>query len=710
MSTLLRRTAPGSCLLLRGGHAWRPVCGADDERLLSTFIGGGRSSSRQSSSSSHAWRSTVTTSRRCMSINNHHCNKNSLHRAYSAAAAALDDDDGDDDIRGSYRQTPPPPPPPPPAMSLLLPTKHSRTLPPPTCPPTMLRQEVESIFDAPLGSLITYNKPKNSTVLKSIEEEIADAYYASDAAIQRAEYVMRGLNARVVDGTSYVSRCLARGTMIYDGGEGRDNNAEDEVPLGKEECFRAMLDLLERMSKEGETYAELRTRVRSQVLDPTSTATSDSSTSSSSSSSDSDSSSDDDSDNDEKGELDTKESDESFERWADGLNKNMVKVGIINPADSSSRSGATGEGDDTTATTTPENSDPEKYQFGPDPGVTTHMYDLVLDSIACLCHEYYHSKNDGSTNLIDLVNLMPEDVGSPPELAKSILDTVLSRHMMDGGDVGIVPMSGVGRGIGVGAGTGAGNLATMDLTSRTFDVRTCPTPISFNAVLRTAANFDPMAYADAIEEARVLGIGNLSTKGMSPDELRERLRDVTIDAALSTYSRMHDCSALTLRTLKSSSKLATSRSALKRQAQLLDGNTNKGKVDKVTGRNSATYTYLIRTIGNCIPPCLSRGNMAFALYHKGCVEEGVMDEEVVKAMMSLGGYDPNTIDESTGVGGDDMSTPPAALPPISNGPLFDSYMQKEMGHGVKVALDRGRRTRSDRNYKLRRHNEWDSTY
>lgn len=692
-STLLRR--PGS--LFRGGRAWRPVCVVDDERLITIFIGSGRS----------VW---TVTSRRCMSISKH--NNNSLRRAYSAAAAALDEDDGEDDIRGSDRQSPPSPPPPPPAastLSLLLPTRHSRTLPPPTCPPTMLRQEVESIFDAPLGTLITYTKPKNSSVLKSIEEEIADAYYASDAAVQRAEYVMRGLNARVVDGTSYVSRCLARGTMTYDGGSGSDNgsgNKEDDVPLEKEECFRAMLDLLERMSKEGETYAELRTRVRSQVLDPTSTTTSDSS--SSSSSSDSDSSSDDYSDNDEKGELDTKESDESFERWADGLNENMVKVGIINPAGSSSRSGAN---DDDTTASTPENSDPEKYQFGPDPGVTTHMYDLVLDSIACLCHEYYHSK-DGSTKLVDLVNLMPEDVGSPPELAKSILDTILSRHMMDGGDVGIVPMSGVGRGIGVGAGTGAGNLAIMDLTTRTFDVRTCPTPISFNAVLRTAANFDPMAYADAIEQARVLGMGSLYTKGMSPDEMRERLRDVTIDAALSTYSRMHDCSALTLRTLKHSNKLATSRSALKRQARLLDGNTNKGKVDKVTGRNSATYTYLIRTIGNCIPPSLSRGNMAFALYHKGCVEEGVMDEEVVKAMMSLGGYDANSIDntESTGGGGDDTSTPLAAPPPISNGPLFDSYIQKEMGHGVKMALDKGRRVRSDRNYKLRRHTEWDSTY
>ena len=87
---------------------------------------------------------------------------------------------------------------------------------------------------------------------------------------------------------------------------------------------------------------------------------------------------------------------------------------------------------------------------------------------------------------------MPEEVESPPELAKSILDIVLSRHWMDGGNVGVAPMGGIGRGIGVGAGTGAGNLAKMDLTSRTFDVRTCLTPISFNAVLRVSANFDPV--------------------------------------------------------------------------------------------------------------------------------------------------------------------------------------------------------------------------
>jgi hypothetical protein len=104
--------------------------------------------------------------------------------------------------------------------------------------------------------------------------------------------------------------------------------------------------------------------------------------------------------------------------------------------------------------------------------------------------------------------------------------------------------------------------------------------------------------------------------------------------------------------------------------------------------------------------------MAFALYHKGCVEEGVMDEEVVRTMMSLGGYEDVVVDMENKEIMDDVasSLPPVPPPPISNGQLFDSFMQKELGLGVKVAMDKGRRVRSDRNYKMRRHVEWDGTY
>jgi len=616
------------------------------------------------------------------------------NKLYFSSLAAQDDWDDEDDNQ--------PPSPPKQQSSLLLPTQHSRNLPSPVCGASTLRSEVESIFDAPLGSLIVYTKSEVSTELKSVEDEMESAYFASDEIVQRVEYIMRGLNARISKDNSFVSRSLKQGVMEYDDVDTTNVNGDEDM-LGKDECFRAMVDLIQRMTAEGDTYAELRTRVRSQLLDPSSVDESSSSSSSSDSSSDSD--------NEGAAELNEQQledaGDKSFNRWEEEMTANMKKAGFSNKKTAGLDKGI----DDTLDDTTTPKRNQEEYQFGSNPGLTTHMYDLILDSLACLCQE--HSKDSSFANLVDI---MPEDEGSPPELAKAMLDTVLSRHWMDGGDIGVGnggadnPFGKVGEGIGIASGTGAGNLATLDLFSRNFDERTTPTSMTFNAVLRIAANFDPVAYAEAVENAKVLGGDMGNTSSMNTDQEQERLRDVTIDAALSTYSRMHDCSALTLRTLKNSTKLATARSSLKRQAKLLTDNfKGKRKNDVISGRNSATYAYLIQTISNCIPPSLSRGNMAFALYHKGCVEEGVMDTNVINAMRSVGGYGAEDDTESIGEesGSEDESLAP---PPISNGALFDSFMQKELGNGVAVAMDKGRNMRQDRNYKLRRHNDWDDTY
>ncbi|KAL7531715.1 hypothetical protein ACHAXR_004194 [Thalassiosira sp. AJA248-18] len=571
--------------------------------------------------------------------------------------------------------------------SPLLPISHSRKLPPSVCPPTNLRSEVESIFDATIGSLIVYSNPGEGE-LKSVEEEIAHAYYASDAIVQRVEYIMRGLNAMVSD-ESFVARSLKRGVMSYEEEDGGDSSGGGgEERMGKEDCFRAMLDLMERMAKEGEAYDELRTRMRSH----------------SSSSDDSDSSSDEDSDG--EGGVDGNEADKSFDKWEKSMTQSMSKAGYP--------TGNTANDNDDDSEEEEEVNE-EDYQFGADPGITTHMYDLVLDSLACLCQEQY-GKSTSSSSSVDVAELMPAGA-SPPELAKELLDAVLNRHWMDGGDIGLGgggsegSMNGIAGGVGVGAGTGAGALAGQSPFDTNFDVRTCPTPMTFNAVIRVSANFDPARHAEAVENAKVLSgaMGLSSSSGSNANNVdslkqeQDRLRDVTIDAALSTYSRMQVCSALTLRSLKASTKRATSRSALKRQAKLL-ADSYKKKNGIITGRNSATYAYLIQTLGNCIPPSLSRGNMTFAMYHKGCVKEGVMDEHLITAMRAVGGYDDEgdaNIEDGEG------AAPP---PPVSNGPLFDSFMQKELGDGVAAALENGRRLRQDRNYKLRRHVEWDDTY
>jgi len=84
-----------------------------------------------------------------------------------------------------------------------------------------------------------------------------------------------------------------------------------------------------------------------------------------------------------------------------------------------------------------------------------------------------------------------------------------------------------------------------------------------------------------------------------------------------------------------------------------------------------------------------------------------MDSALVKTMMGMGGYNNDEANHSDNTNNAETVAPP---PPISNGPLFDKFMQQELGNGLAVALEKGRQLRQDRNYKLRRHVDWDDTY
>mmetsp|Transcript_15765 Transcript_15765/g.29925 ORF Transcript_15765/g.29925 Transcript_15765/m.29925 type:complete len:452 (-) Transcript_15765:8-1363(-) len=199
--------------------------------------------------------------------------KNNFHHCFSSAAAAIEEDDHDQ----------------------LLPTHHSRKLPPAVCPPSLLRSEVEAIFDAPVGSLIVYDSKSsssNANELKSVQEELSDVYYAADEAVQRVEYILRGLNAVVSEG-SFVSRALGVGDMTLEGQDDASSGGGGEG-MSKNDAFRAMLDLIDRMEAEGSAYAELRKRVRSQLTLAGGADDGESSDSSSSSSSSSDDDDDDD--------------------------------------------------------------------------------------------------------------------------------------------------------------------------------------------------------------------------------------------------------------------------------------------------------------------------------------------------------------------------------------------------------------------------------
>ncbi|KAL3795250.1 hypothetical protein HJC23_008335 [Cyclotella cryptica] len=570
----------------------------------------------------------------------------------------------------------------------VLPTRHSSKLPPKVCHPSLLRSEVESLFNAPIGSLITYQPHEKKHQLRSVQEEIEHAYYASDAVVQRVEYLLRGLNAQVSN-ESYVTKAVSQGVMAMDAGNG-------ENTLSRQECFRVMMDLINRMDEEGQAFVEMRKRVRSQLEGVSSRTSSDGSSSSSSDSSD-----DEDDDVDE----------ESLNKFTQYTEDRMRSAGFSTRDKSSSTSGTNPVSSDEDSNDEEIQLNPEDYQFGAPPGLTVHMYDLLLDALACLCKEQYSPNGPGD---VDLIDLMGEE--SPPEFAKDILDGVLNTHWMDGGDIGLGSaadannaLNKIAQGIGVGAGTGAGSLAHY--TAMKFDVRTCPTPMTFNAVLRIAAEFDYKAHATMVENAKVLSGTSLKRTKNDEKQLKmeqERLRDITIDAAFSTFTRMKHCAAMTLRSIKNSTKNATSRSALKRQAKMLElGKTSTKSRDIISGRNSATYSYLLQTVKNCVPASISRGNIAFGLYHKACVQEGVMDYALVKTMMGMGGYNNDEISDGDGTKTGEITAPP---PPISNGPLFDNFMQQELGTGAAVALEKGRQLRQDRNYKLRRHVDWDDTY
>mmetsp|Transcript_30448 Transcript_30448/g.68694 ORF Transcript_30448/g.68694 Transcript_30448/m.68694 type:complete len:631 (-) Transcript_30448:148-2040(-) len=551
----------------------------------------------------------------------------------------------------------------------ILPIRHSSKLPPLVCASSQLQREVESIFDSTVGTLIVYPNVEGAQDIKSATEEIEDAYFASDAIVQRIEYIMRGLNAHISK-NSYVSRSVSRGRMKLDIDVGSDGGMETG------QCFSAMLDLVERMKEEGQVYADLRTRVRSQLANPASETIEE----------DKDKA-DDKADHGEASDEMDKKDETKFDTWRTSMNENMAERGFpSNPTtDSGYDDGQTISDDD--------------YQFGATPGVTVHMIDMLLDGLACLCEELYITK----TSSADLADLFEDK--SPPELAKEMLDLALDRHCMDGGNIGLGgggPFDTIAQGIGTGAGTGAGNLANLMPSGDTIDARTCPTPLTFNGVLRVAANFDPLGHAEAVESAKVLSgsMGNDSSsgKGSSLEQEKQRLRDVTIDAAFSSYDRMKNCAALTLRSIRGMNNNATSREAMKRQAKLLAAGSTANMKDKhksiVSGRNSATYAYLIETVGRNLDASLSRGNIAWGLYTKGAIQEGVLDERLLRALGSIGGYDNSC----------------SGPPPVSNGPLFDSYLEKELGNGVESALEKGRRESWDRNYKMRRHADWDDAY
>ena len=165
--------------------------------------------------------------------------------------------------------------------------------------------------------------------------------------------------------------------------------------------------------------------------------------------------------------------------------------------------------------------------LGAPPGPTTTMYDLLLDAYALYASTLPAKDVKSITHVIDHT--------------RTLLQTVLQRHEADGGPANV-------------------NRSTI------------PTSMTFNALIRTAANVPYDGKSDLV-------------------------RDEAIDLAFTTFDRLFRNDAV--------------------------------------DRNSATYTHLLRVVYKFIPNSRSKGNIAYGLFVKAC-DESVVDEHVWDTLKSFG--------------------------------------------------------------------------
>jgi hypothetical protein len=185
---------------------------------------------------------------------------------------------------------------------IVVPIKHSRKLPPPTCRDiTELQEHTDHLLTTPLGSLYAYQDSHDS----NSNEALFKAWEAADTSIQLAEYVLRG-HASWIPNSQYYSS--------------DDDNAKS--PLTPVQHVQRMQAVLDRLQEEGKLYMELRQgRLTQKGKEAAGTTTTTPPEDDSDSSSDSSSSSDEESDtgDNEKSTADSDESDSDDDDKKDHL-------------------------------------------------------------------------------------------------------------------------------------------------------------------------------------------------------------------------------------------------------------------------------------------------------------------------------------------------------------------------------------------------------
>jgi len=210
----------------------------------------------------------------------------------------------------------------------LIPTQHSSRGPPPVCrDPIKLQELTQQILETPIGSLFCQNittkstivPPKNSTC--NIEDARDEAYLIARESSELVEYLLRGYN-----------RNISPSTLCC------DRSASDVDPDESSILLETMMDIMDRFHKEGEMYQQLR-----------------------------------------REKLGYNNSARMASRPSLTINEDSVGSGR---SDSISISGNNDDLDDNLNKEI-ESGDRDNEDDFALPGVTTNMYDTILDSMAC---------------------------------------------------------------------------------------------------------------------------------------------------------------------------------------------------------------------------------------------------------------------------------------------------------------------------------------
>lgn len=368
----------------------------------------------------------------------------------------------------------------------VLPARHSRKRLPLVCiDPIQLSQLTHELLEAPLTSLFKYDgcddKDKDVVLVVQQKSGRLSRQRAWDKAwptVQKVEFVLRG-HAQCLSGTQW-NRWLPPSEALS------DIHKDDTVSIL--ERLQLMQRLLERLEEEGVAYLEERAARLEELHGPRDDPTLESNSTDpdrvnarsrgskryhnddSDEHLDSSNSSDED-DNDDDNEEERLDATSSSDESNDSDNEEHGDASSSSDEyDDSDNEGHDEEEDEeyTLGSSSDEDEDPiSEYSYLQDfalPGPTTHMYDVLLDSLAC------HP--------------------TTPQQGYLLLQDVLERHARDGGD--------------------AVNIQ---------DEFTRPTVVSYNAPIRLAANlsYDPEdpSHAPIRDEALMLAFGAFDALGQS---------------------------------------------------------------------------------------------------------------------------------------------------------------------------------------------------